>query len=178
VGKLLGAAGAAIAVTAVEELLFRGALFGALRKALHWMVALVLSSMFFAIMHYFESAQDPETVTWLSGLQLLPSLFRNLGDPHVIFPGFLNLTLVGMLLAWAYQRTGNLYFPIGLHIGWVFWMQTYGNFTRFAPGADRLLWGSGRLTIVNGWIALPILCATLLAFVWKTSNTARTSNTQ
>jgi len=75
--------------------------------------------MFYAIMHYFESAKDPEIVTWLSGLQLLPLMFQNLGDLHTIIPGVLNLTIAGMLLAWAYQKTGNLYFSIGLHMGWV-----------------------------------------------------------
>jgi len=176
--KLLEAAGTAIAVAPLEELLFRGALFGALRKAIHCIYAIVLSSMFYAIMHYFESGKDPGAVTWLSGLELLPSMLSNLGNPHAVIPGFFNLTLIGALLAWAYQRTGNLYFSIGLHMSWIFWVKAYMALTAFEPGADRWLWGSGRLTIVNGWIALPILCATLLAFVWKTSNTARTSNTQ
>src|SRR5581483_8026234 len=68
--RLLEAALAAVITGTLEELLFRGALFGALRKVFHWMFALVLSSLFYAVMHYFESGKDPATVTWLSGLQL------------------------------------------------------------------------------------------------------------
>jgi len=176
--RLLEASGTAIAVAPLEELLFRGALFGALRRAFHWIYALLLSSMFYAIMHYFESGKDSGAVTWLSGLQLLPSMFGNFGNLHAVIPGFFNLTLIGALLALAYQRTGNLYFSIGLHMSWIIWVKAYMALSAFEPGADRWLWGVGRMAIVNGWIALPILFATLLAFVWKTSNTAGTSNTQ
>jgi membrane protease YdiL (CAAX protease family) len=180
IGTLLNAALAAIVTATLEEVLFRGALFGALRKVCHWVVALVLSSMFYAITHYaFESAKDPDTITWLSGLQVLPVMLGNLTDLHAVIPGFLNLTLAGILLAWAYQRTGNLYFSIGLHMGWIFWVKAFALSSRLPPTAHKWVWGSGKLAIVNGWIALPILFATLLAFVWKTSNTQRpTSNIQ
>jgi uncharacterized protein len=179
VGTLISAAGTAIVTATLEEVLFRGALFGALRKVFHWTVAVVLSGMFFAIMHHFESAKDPGAVTWLSGLQVLPLMLGNLTDLHAIIPSFLNLTLAGILLAWAYQRTGNLYFSIGLHMGWIFWVKAFALSSRLPATADKWIWGSGKLAIVNGWIAFPILFATLLAFVWKTSNTQRpTSNAQ
>jgi len=177
--KLLGAAAAALVIAILEEILFRGAVFGALRKVFHWTFALVLSSMIYAILHYFESVRTTDTVTWLSGLQLLPLMLRNLGNLHAVIPGFFNLTLVGILLAWAYQRTGNLYFSVGLHMGWIFWVKAYAFTTSMPPTADKWLWGSGRMAIVNGWVALPILFGTLLVFVWKTSNIERrTPNVQ
>ncbi len=171
--KLLGAAGTAVIIAILEELLFRGAIFGALRKAFHWIVALVISSMIYAILHYFESGKAPDTVTWLSGLQMLPLMLSNLGDLHAVIPGFFNLTLAGALLAWAYQRTGNLYFSVGLHIGWIFWVKAYAIVTALTPGADKWWWGSGRMAIVNGWVALPVLIGTLLFFGWRTSNIER-----
>jgi uncharacterized protein len=179
VQKLLGAAGTAVVTAVLEEILFRGALFGALRKVFHWIFALVLSSLFYALMHYFESAKTAETVTWLSGLQLLPLMLRNLGNLQAVIPGFFNLTLAGLLLGWAYQRTGNLYFSIGLHMGWIFWVKAYAIVTAHAPAANAWWWGSGRMAIVNGWVALPVLVATLFVFGWKTSNIQhRTSNIQ
>jgi len=171
--KLLGAAATAVVTAILEELLFRGAIFGALRKVFHWVFAMVISSMIYAILHYFESAKTTDAVTWLSGLQLLPLMFRNLGDLHTILPGVLNLTVAGMLLAWAYQRTGNLYFSIGLHMGWIFWVKAYAVVTTLTPTADKWWWGSGRMAIVNGWVALPVLLGTLLVFGWKTSNIER-----
>ena len=176
--RLLESAAAAIIIATLEELLFRGALYGALRKAFHWKFALVFSSAFYATMHFFDSAKDPTgPITWLSGLQILPPMFANLGNLHAAIPGVLNLTLAGMLLALAYQRTGNLYFSIGLHMGWIFWVKAYAIVTSVPPHTNKWIWGSGRMAIVNGWIALPILFATLLAFAWKTSNIERrTSN--
>jgi hypothetical protein len=177
--KLLGAAATAIVIAILEEILFRGALYGALRKVFHWIFALIISSMFYALMHYLESAKTTENVTWLSGLQLLPLMLRNMGNLQAVIPGFFNLTLAGMLLGWAYQRTGNLYFSIGLHMGWIFWVKAYAIVTALSPGANAWWWGSGRMAIVNGWVALPVLLAALFVFGWKTSNLEpRTSNIQ
>jgi membrane protease YdiL (CAAX protease family) len=171
--KLLGVAGAAVVVAILEEILFRGALYGALRKVFHWIFALVLSSMIYALMHYFESAQTTDTVTWFSGLRLLPLMLRNLGNLHAVIPGFFNLTLAGMLLGWAYQRTGNLYFSIGLHMGWIFWIKAFAIVTSPTPMANAWWWGSGRMAIVNGWVALPVLMAALLVFGWTMSRPER-----
>jgi membrane protease YdiL (CAAX protease family) len=63
------------------------------------------------------------------------------------------------MLGLAYQRTGNLYFSIGLHVGWIFWVKAYGVIT-VGVGAESAFWGSGNL--VDGWLALLILVATLL----------------
>lgn len=167
--KLLGAAGTAIVVSILEEILFRGALFGALRKVFHWTLALVMSSMVYAIMHFFKSANETGAVTWLSGLQLLPLMFQNMANVHAMIPGFFNLTLAGILLGWGYQRTGNLYFSIGLHGGWIFWIKAYAAATGPTRGSNPWWWGSGSMAIVNGWIALPVLVLAVVVFAWKTS---------
>lgn len=175
VEKFLGAMATAVVVAVLEEILFRGALFGALRKVFHWIFALVISSMIYAIVHFLESPKEPAAITWLSGMQLLPSMLGNFVNWREVIPGFFNLTLAGALLALAYQRTGNLYFSIGLHAGWIFWLKLYGAVTAKVPAANLWLWGTEKL--VNGWIALPILAAALLLFGWKTSNAGhRTSD--
>jgi membrane protease YdiL (CAAX protease family) len=168
--KLLSAAGTAVVIATLEEILFRGALFGALRKVFHWIFALLISSVIYALVHYLETAKTTGTVTWLSGLQLLPIMFGNMANLHAVIPGFFNLTLAGILLGWAYQRTGNLYFSIGLHAGWIFWIKAYAIVSALTPTADAWWWGSGRMAIVNGWMALPILIGTLLVFRWTTAN--------
>jgi len=169
--RLVEAAGTAVIIATLEEVLFRGALYGTLRKVFDWGPALVLSSLFYAVMHYFESVNDtPGPVTWLSGLQLLPLMFGNLGNFQAVVPGIFNLTLAGMLLAWAYQKTGNLYFSIGLHMGWIFWVKAYALVTIRTHNVDNWWWGSGRMAIVNGWIALPVILATFLVFGWKMYN--------
>jgi hypothetical protein len=161
-GKLFGAALTTIVVAVLEEVLFRGGIFGSLRKIFHWVFALVLSSMIYAIVHFMESAKLDGPVTWASGLELLPRMLRGLAQWQEIVPGFFNLTLAGILLGLAYQRTGNLYFSIGLHAGWIFWLKSYGLLTVEAPDSNRWFWGTSKM--INGWLALLILAATLVTF--------------
>jgi membrane protease YdiL (CAAX protease family) len=152
---LAGAAATAIVVAVMEELLFRGTIFGALRKTMDWRAALVLSSLIFAILHFIGRTDDAGAVTWSSGLEFLPVMFRDLANPDVFIPMFFNLTLVGLMLGLAYQRTGNLCFSIGLHAGWIFWVKAYGLFAPPGTEARHWLWGTPKL--IDGWLAFAVL---------------------
>ena len=157
--KAMGAALTAAIVAVLEEILFRGAIFGALRKTCRWQTALLISSAIYAIVHFFSRPQSPAEIHWAAGLALLPAMLRGLVDVEQIVPGFFNLTLAGALLALAYQRTGNLYCSIGLHAGWIFWLTFYGFLTREVAGADAWFWGTGKL--IDGWLALVVLTLAL-----------------
>jgi uncharacterized protein len=158
--KLFGAALTALTVGIIEEILFRGGIFGALRRNLNWVAALLLSSSVYAIVHFLGNPQWDGQVTWSSGLELLPHMLAGFIDWQQLVPGFFNLTLAGVILGLAYHRTGNLYFSIGLHAGWIFWLKSYGSLTREAPGANTWIWGGSKMT--DGWLALCILGGTLL----------------
>ena len=160
--NITGIALTAVVVAVLEEILFRGVLFGSLRKVFNWVFALGLSSLIYASVHFMESAKWTGTVTWLSGFELLPRLLRGIEDPHAFFPGFINLTLAGGLLGLAYQRTGSLYCSIGLHAGWIFWIKLYGLMTDSAHAGNAWPWGMAKL--IDGWFALPVLAATVLIF--------------
>ena len=159
---ILGAALSAAVVAVLEEMLFRGGVFGALRRVFHWSIALVVSSMIYAIVHFLESAKHDGAVTWMSGLELLPRMLHGFTNWEQIVPGFFNLTLAGALLALAYQHTGNLYFSIGLHAGWIFWLKSYRALTADVSGANAWFWGTGKM--IDGWLAFMILSLMLLAF--------------
>src|SRR5438477_12415361 len=73
-GKVLGAALTAGVAAVLEEVLFRGAIFGALRKTCRPPAALVVSSVIYAIVHFFARPQSPAAIHWSSGLALLPSM--------------------------------------------------------------------------------------------------------
>jgi CAAX protease family protein len=162
VGTIFGALAAAVVVAILEEILFRGGIFGGLRKVLYWLVALLISSVIFAFVHFLQHAEYAGAVAWNSGLVLLPRLLAGFADFHALVPGFFSLTLVGILLGLAYQRTGNLYFSFGLHGGWIFWLKIYGAFTAAVPDTATWFWGTGKL--IDGWLAFFALAATLFIF--------------
>jgi len=157
--KLGGPALTAIVVALLEELLFRGVIFGAFRRTWDWRAALLVSSMIYAIVHFLRPDDLPGPVTWSSGFRLMPVKLAGFVDLPALIPGFLNLTLAGMLLGIAYQRTRTLYFSIGLHAGWIFWFKSYNLFTVSVPGASTWIWGTEKL--IDGWIALPVLALCL-----------------
>ena len=168
ISKMFSAALTAAVVGTLEEILFRGGIFGGLRRAFDWRWALAASSAVYALVHFLERAEVPGSVTWLSGLQLLPPMLAGFMDAHKLLPGFFSLTIAGALLALAYQRTGGLYFSIGLHAGWIFWLKSYGFLTTAASGASVWFWGTGKL--IDGWLAFFILLLTLAGagkFLWR-----------
>jgi len=162
---LLNASLSAVVVAVFEELFFRGALLGALSRVHSGKTALVVSSAVYALLHFFARPEEPAAVDWTSGLALLPRMMRGFAAVEQLVPGFLNLTLAGMILGSAYQRTGTLYGSIGLHAGWIFWLKTYGFITAETPGANVWFWGSSKL--IDGWLAFLILALPL--FFWLRS---------
>jgi membrane protease YdiL (CAAX protease family) len=163
--RTLSAGLSAVVVAVLEELLFRGALFGALRKAHHWASAWLVSSGVYALVHFFQKPPPPENITWVSGFAMLPRMLHGFAELETLAPGFFALTLTGLILAMGYHRMGNLYFPIGLHAGWVFCLKLYGFLTAAQPGADAGFWGTEKL--IDGWLALIVLAPVLIAVsVW------------
>jgi membrane protease YdiL (CAAX protease family) len=151
---------AAALVAVMEEILFRGGVYGGMRKFFHWPLALVVSSMIYALAHFLHRVDFAGAVNWSSGLTLLPRMLGGFVDMNALVPNFFNLALAGVLLGLAYQRTGNLYFSIGLHAGWVFWLKTYGAFTAATPRASAGFWGTSKM--IDGWLALLVLVAVFL----------------
>jgi len=159
---ILNAAATAAVVAILEEVLFRGGVFGGLRRMFYWPLALLLSSLIYALVHFLQRADLAGPVAWNSGLVLLPRMLAGFVDFHALVPGFFSLTLAGVLLGLAYQRTGNLYFSIGLHAGWIFWLKFFGTFTADVPRTAVWFWGTGKM--IDGWLAFFVLALTLTVF--------------
>lgn len=158
--KLVRAFGTAVVVGVFEEILFRGGIFGGIRRILDWRLALLLSSAIYALLHFFANARHEGPVTWTSGLALLLPMVSGFADWQQMIPGFFNLLLAGALLALAYQRTGNLYFSIGLHAAWIFWLKSYRALTVAVPDAQIWLFGTRKL--IDGWLGGVVLLVTLI----------------
>jgi uncharacterized protein len=150
---LLNATWAAVVVAILEELVFRGTLFGLLRESMPWPAALVVSSAVYAAVHFIQKGETAMPVQWYSGLALL---WEMLGHPPPLIPAYLTLLTAGAILALSYQRTGALYFSIGLHAGWIFWLKSY-RFLFQQTGAHQSFWGGDAL--IDGWLSFLVLAA-------------------
>jgi hypothetical protein len=60
-------------------------------------------------------------------------------------------------LAYLYQRSGNLWLPIGVHAGGIAWMKFFKTITLPVPGAATGLWGHS--FVIDGWFAVAVLVA-------------------
>lgn len=155
------AAGVALLVGTMEEIIFRGALLGALAKSLGKLAGLWLSSLVYAAAHFFKRAEGVDQIQWDSGVLVLLDMARGFAQVGALVPEFLNLTLAGALLGWLFQRTGDLYASIGLHTGWIFWLKLYGFATVEKQPAARWFLGSER--VMDGWLAAMVLLASFFA---------------
>lgn len=75
-----------------EEIYGRGYIMSALRQTKNIPVVIIVSSILFALLHSF--------------------------NPGIGIIAYINLTLVGVLFAYMYLKSGNLWMCIGYHITW------------------------------------------------------------
>jgi uncharacterized protein len=129
--SLVGVLGAAIAVPVIEELFFRGLLLGILLRDLRSALATLLTSAFFAFMHFLKAPVRPnEVVGWFSGFRSIANSLAQFADPMMVLALFATLFLIGWILADARLRTRSLFLPIGLHSGWILVAGVVGKLTR------------------------------------------------
>lgn len=81
-----------------EELLFRGVLLYVVIKKIGQVKGGVLSAVAFGLYHWFSQ-----------------NAFGNIMNMGFLF---LFTGLFGLVLAYAYAKTGSLYFPVAVHFGW------------------------------------------------------------
>jgi membrane protease YdiL (CAAX protease family) len=158
---LARATGAAVAVGMIEEAIFRGFVFGALRRTGGFLRAAAASSALYALVHFFRRPESPAEIGPWSGFDILAGMSAGFADWQSLVPGLLNLAIAGWILARCVERTGSLWLSVGLHAGWIFWLKSYAFLTRPQPLADSWVWGTSKL--IDGWIALLALGLTAAA---------------
>ena len=145
--------GAAILIGVMEETLFRGMLFGLLKRDMNWRTAAAISALIYASVHFIDQKPSIDTISWSSGFTAFPQFIHDFkNDPH--WPAYYsNMILAGLILAGVFQRTGNIYCSIGIHAGWIIALKTNGFLTH--PINTHVLWGKDRTS--DGWVATPLL---------------------
>lgn len=160
-----GAALSAILVGLIEEVLFRSLIFRIFYTGFRPKVAIVLSSMIYAYLHFSAPGEmlagpnaNPGFVAGLkiAGLNALGA-FLNFNIIE-----FANYTALGALFSVLYLRSRTLWAPVGLHAGIVFIMLTYQRSVWVFSDELRWIFAGGGLT--DG--ILPLILTLALTFVF------------
>ena len=145
--SLLKFLAAASLVALLEEFFFRGLLLGVSRRAFGDRGAFWFTSLFFAALHFLSMPHGGITnVDWSSGLKLCIQVGQGLPIMPLFLGAFVNLTILGMILAWVTLRTHSLWLAIGLHAGWIFCQQSFNQSAHYAISPPDLM---------HPWIGLP-----------------------
>ncbi len=96
-----------------EELLFRGYLLINLKEGLNWIWAVIITSVFFAVLHAL--------------------------NPNASWEAMIGLSISGVFFAYSALWSRGLWLPIGLHIGWNFFEGTVYGFPVSGQGIFSLL---------------------------------------
>ncbi len=134
----------AVLIGFIEEIFFRGALFGMGRRLWPWFVVAVVTSAFFSWVHFISPRfpEAVETARWFDGFRILPHLLDTSRATDYYWPFAFNLFLIGMVLCTWYQREGHLWTVIGVHAGWVWMLRTARLFLDRDPETMTWWWGT------------------------------------
>lgn len=164
---------AGLLVAAIEESIFRGVLFAYLARRCQPLLAAVIGSFYFAILHFFKSDIHPvgDQIHWFSGFAILGEGMRHLMT-QTRLDSLLALFLAGLFLsAVRLKYPRGLAYCIGIHAGWVVVIKTGRRLTNPDPHAPMaFLIGSYDQIIGYGAAAWILL---LLAAFWLRSDSGR-----
>ncbi|HSK87306.1 MAG TPA: CPBP family intramembrane glutamic endopeptidase [Anaerolineales bacterium] len=122
-----------------EELIYRGYVLQSLASGLNLTWGVIISSLYFGVEH--------------------------LSNPNSNWLAVGGILFIGLLFAYGYIRTSQLWLPIGMHIGWNFFESTVFGFPVSGydrPGLFRItvsgpeMWTGGAFGPEAGLIILPI----------------------
>lgn len=165
---------AGIFAGALEEVFFRGILFKGLLEQ-GWVRAYLGTNLFYSALHFVKPS-EAESMTGfdpLAGFRHLASTFTPFLEPVPLIPGLIGLFLIGLVLSFAFYRTGNLYLAIGLHAGWVFALKSLRVFGDFRREDLDWMFGASEPKLVSGvftWIGILLVA---IAVHWFTRSRSR-----
>ena len=156
----------------LEEIFFRGIIFRGLLEDWKPLPAFLTANLFYSALHfvkpgeqYFLSGVEP----W-AGFRHLFSTFAPFLEPAEIAPGMIGLLLIGIVLSYAFLRTGTLYLSIGLHAGWIISIKTVRVFGDYQRESLGWLFGSTDPKIVSGVVTWTGILLVGVAVHWITRN--------
>jgi hypothetical protein len=166
---LLNALIAGLVIALIEESLFRGLFFKLAELWHNSLMAVFLSSFFYALLHFIKPMEhiDQHALSFFSGFEVIINAFAGLCSMR--FDDFLALFVVGILLALVRLKTQSLIYCIGLHASWVFLIKTSKSLTDYNASSH---WSflSGQYDGVIGllvFVWLSLVCTAFFFFIIK-----------
>jgi len=152
-GKAVAALVGGLLIGLLEEIFFRGALYGAIRRQSGLRSAVVWSAALYALLHFLKPHDLPPGVPfdWAGTRAMFAGVFTAALDWRHL-DSMLALFLVGVFLALVRERAGHIAWGVGLHAGWVFVIQLSRKLTDSDPTAG-LGFLAGRYDGVIGLLA-------------------------
>jgi len=143
-----------LVVAFIEETFLRGAMQTAITRESGATLAIVLTSLVYAALHFVAGKYrvPPEQVHFGSGLDLLAEVLKRFAQPAAILDSFLCLVAVGAILGVVRHITGNIAACIGLHAGWV--TVIYAVRETSQPTSGQAAWLMGEYDGFIGWMVL------------------------
>jgi len=158
-------------IAGVEESIFRGMLLAGLKKHLPVIAAILISSIYFAALHFLDSKSQisQQEFNVFSGFVLLGDAFANVVNSKN-GSAFFSLLMVGIFLAvLRTQVKESLGLCIGCHAAWVWQIKMSGSVfnTNFSSEYLYLVSSYNNVVgpLVTGWLSLAIIGY----FVYKNS---------
>ena len=142
-------------VAFVEETFLRGAMFGVIQRESGDALAILLSSLLYAAVHFLDGKLriPASEMTFAGGMQIAAHTFERFAAPLELLDSFAALFAFGVLLSLLRLRTGAIAASIGLHAGGVCIITMLRNSSDVNPHA-ALSWLVGSYDGVIGWMML------------------------
>ncbi|MBI2992853.1 MAG: CPBP family intramembrane metalloprotease [Gammaproteobacteria bacterium] len=154
---------AGILIGFIEEILFRGALYGAAERAMGATAATLLTSAVYAAAHYLKYPAPPpgEAIGWLTWIKLYPTAL-NWFYYRSVYDAMAALFLLGVLLCVLRRHFGHIYTGMGLHAGIATALLMVKYATDHVRGAPWSFLVS-RYDNYQGWLAAAVLLTAIVA---------------
>ena len=155
------------AVAVIEETIFRGALLGGLKQQVKPVIAVIVSSLVYAAVHFLKyRALPPDSeLHWYTGLEMLPEALFRFTDP-VIIDTFATLFIFGVFLSLLRIRHNNISLCIGIHAGVVAAIKLVRHFTDPVAGSEYAYLVNDYNNLL-GWLAFAWLLFLTIAYLWQ-----------
>ena len=161
----------ALLIALFEEMVFRGLLLTSLRRKMGVVLAIAITSLYYAALHFLKSKSNIPfaELSIGSGFTLMAEAFGNWLNPEIL-SAFISLFVVGVFLAvLRSQIPHSLGLCIGCHCGWVWQIKVSNDVCNVNPESGNLYLVSNYDGVigpmVSVWLAVAIGVFLLLRHV-------------